>query len=88
MIISQEAIRKILGIEKPVSVSAQEMAKKLKITFFPYDPDKLSDEVKSFAKKLEATLYFLTTYLVYAQPRACFARFFVTLHSLFAAASL
>lgn len=56
MIVSQEALEKILGISQGTPLSAEEMAKKLKITFFPFDPKKLSPNVQSFVKKFEAAL--------------------------------
>lgn len=51
--LSQEAISKILGIEEIVPLSAEEMADKMNITFYPYDKRKVSANVLSFVNKLE-----------------------------------
>lgn len=54
--LSQDAIQKILGIEEVVPLSAEEMADKMNITFFPYDHSSISSNVLRFVKKLNETL--------------------------------
>ena len=54
--ISQEALQKILGIEEKIHMTAEEMADKLNITFFPYHEDKVSEDVRLFGKKLHDVL--------------------------------
>jgi len=53
--ISQEAIQTILGIKEKVHIEPSEMADKLNITFYPFDPEKASAEVQVFQKKIEDT---------------------------------
>lgn len=56
MSISQEAIQKILGIEEKISLRPGEMAKTLTVTFFPYNQNDASQNVKNFSEELKATL--------------------------------
>lgn len=51
--LDQNTIQKILGIEETVYTDPKEMADKLNITFYPYDKDKVSDNIKNFREKLE-----------------------------------
>lgn len=54
--LSQDALEAILGIEEKVIVTPEEMAKKLSVTFFPYDKNTVSKNILSFAKELEDML--------------------------------
>jgi len=54
-VISQEAIQKILGIGEKVHVTAPNMAKQFKATFYP-NRSEASDEVRSFADRFEKSL--------------------------------
>ncbi|MBC8465104.1 MAG: hypothetical protein H8D63_01915 [Parcubacteria group bacterium] len=54
--ISREAARKILGIEEDVYLEPEEMADKLNITFYPYDPVEVSADVLAFSARLKETL--------------------------------
>ncbi len=56
MPLSQEAIQTILGIKERVDLLPEQMAKNLKITFFPYGEKKVSKNVLSFNKELENVL--------------------------------
>ncbi len=51
--ISQEAIQAILGIQEKVNITPEEMADKLNVTFFPYNKQAVSEEVKQFAARLQ-----------------------------------
>ena len=53
--ISQEAIRKILGIKEEIPLTPEEMADKLNVTFYPYDQNNVSEETKNFRIQLEKT---------------------------------
>ena len=48
-----ETIKKILGIRGKVDLNPEEMAKNLKITFFPYEKN-TDEDVLKFGKKLES----------------------------------
>ena len=54
--LSQEAIEKMLGIKAGTRVTAEDMAKGLKMTFFPFRAEKISPEVLHFRSRLERTL--------------------------------
>lgn len=54
MPISATVITKILGIDKGVDLTPIEMAKNLKVTFFPH-ADNVSEEIINFGNKLEKT---------------------------------
>jgi hypothetical protein len=54
--ISREAAQKILGIEEDVYLEPEEMADKLNITFYPYDPEEVSANVLAFSARLKETL--------------------------------
>lgn len=56
MPLSNEAIQIILGIKKDAPLTPEDMAKNLKVTYYPIDNENLSNEIKDFAKKLEITL--------------------------------
>lgn len=64
MPLSQEAIQKILGIEEKVSLTPEEMADKLNITFYPYVSPKTSKEVRDFSEKLKAVFLRLKVNIV------------------------
>ncbi len=53
--LTQETLQKILGITEKVYLAPEEMADKMNITFFPYNPDDVSSEVLLFSRKLEKT---------------------------------
>jgi hypothetical protein len=54
--LSQEAAQKILGIEVPVSVIPEEMAKQLTVTFYPFQSHKVSTSILNFGEKLKNSL--------------------------------
>ncbi len=55
--LSQEAIEKILGIREKTTLTPEEMAGKLSLTFYPLkDSSKISEQVLIFSKELERTL--------------------------------
>ncbi|MEK7538327.1 MAG: hypothetical protein AAB552_00655 [Patescibacteria group bacterium] len=62
--LSQEALQKILGIKEDVYVTPEEMADKLNITFFPYDPRSASAQVLKFLQQLEKTFLELNVNIV------------------------
>ncbi|MDZ7726352.1 MAG: hypothetical protein U5L75_02100 [Candidatus Campbellbacteria bacterium] len=55
---NEEVIRKILGLklDKKVCLTPYEMAKTIKVTFFPYDKEKVSNNVIKFAEKIESQI--------------------------------
>lgn len=54
--LSDETIKKILGITEDYAVSSGSMVKSLTITFFPYDKEKINANILSFANKLKSRL--------------------------------
>lgn len=52
---SQEALEIILGIKGKVDTTAEEMADKLNVTFFPYTESTLTENVVSFSNQLKET---------------------------------
>jgi hypothetical protein len=51
--LSQEALEKILGIEEKVSITAEEMADKMNVTFFPHIGKNVDNEVFLFVEDLK-----------------------------------
>jgi len=56
MRLSIDAIKTILDIKGQVCMSEQEMAKKLKVTFYPNISEDTSDNVRTFADNLKGTM--------------------------------
>ncbi len=54
--IDKITINKILSLEGDYSLLPEDMTKDLVITFYPYDRDKISINIKNFAEKLEYSL--------------------------------
>jgi hypothetical protein len=51
--LSQEALEKILGIEEKISITAEEMADKMNVTFYPHVGKNIDQEVFSFVEQLK-----------------------------------
>lgn len=62
--LSQEALQKILGIQENISITLDEMADNLNVTFFPYDQSAISPNVLRFLQQLEKTLLELKVNIV------------------------
>ena len=56
MMISEQAVRKILGIEDKVDLKLEDMAKRLTFTVFPFDAKKISRNSLIFLDLLQASL--------------------------------
>jgi len=53
--LSQDAIQKILGIKKKVSLSAEEMVKEMKVAFYPKEGLGVNQNIRDFNEKLKAS---------------------------------
>ena len=62
--LSTDTMRAILGIEESVRLTSEEMADKLNITFYPYNENDISPNVKAFTERLERTLHELRANIV------------------------
>ena len=62
--LSAEALQTILSIQGKVHLTPKEMADTLNLTFYPYDTDSVSKEVREFGERLEASLRRLKVNLV------------------------
>lgn len=54
MQISLDAIQKILGINEDVPVTPEEMAKMIRVTFYPWHNHKVSNNIVAFSEKLRS----------------------------------
>ena len=54
--ISKESIEKILGMAGNICLTPNEMVPRVKVTFFPFSPQNLSEEIKDFSNDLKAVL--------------------------------
>lgn len=56
MVLKKVTLQRILGIDQEICLSKQQMAGKVKVTFFPYNSDKVSKVILDFSKELEQSL--------------------------------
>jgi hypothetical protein len=53
--LSQEAIQKILGIKDKVSIAPEEMAKEMKVAFYPISGKEVGGDIEGFESKLKSS---------------------------------